>query len=47
MKTTAFSLMDTVSITDNLTAFAGIRADFFDYSLDVINSTTLVRTPYR
>lgn len=47
VKTHGISLMDTVSITDNLTAFAGIRADFFDYSLDVINSTTLVRTPYR
>lgn len=47
VKTHGISLMDTVTITDNLTAFAGIRADFFDYSLDVINSTTLVRTPYR
>lgn len=47
VKTHGISLMDTVSITDNLTAFAGIRADFFDYSLDVVNSTTLARTPYR
>jgi catecholate siderophore receptor len=47
VKTHGISLMDTVSITNNLTVFAGIRADFFDYSLDVINSTTLTRTPYR
>ncbi len=47
VKTHGISLMNTVSIADNLTAFAGIRADFFDYSLDVINATTLARTPYR
>jgi len=46
VKTHGISLMDTVSITDTITAFGGIRADFFDYKLDVINTTTLARTPY-
>jgi outer membrane receptor protein involved in Fe transport len=36
-----------VNITDTVVAFAGIRADFFNYGLDVINTNTLVRTPYR
>jgi catecholate siderophore receptor len=47
VRTHGISLMDTVNITDTVTAFAGIRADFFDYSLDVINAATLVRAPYR
>ena len=38
--------MDTVCITDTITAFGGIRADYVDYKLDVINTTTLARTPY-
>lgn len=46
VKTHGISLMDTVNITENFVAFAGIRADFFDYNLDVINNTTLARTPY-
>lgn len=46
VKTHGISLMDTVNITDTVVAFAGIRADFFDYNLDVVNATTLVRTHY-
>jgi catecholate siderophore receptor len=46
VKSHGISLMDTVNITEQLVAFAGVRADFFDYNLDVINATTLVRTHY-
>jgi catecholate siderophore receptor len=46
VKTNGVSLMDTVNLTDNVIAFAGIRGDFFDYNLDVINTTTLARTHY-
>ena len=46
VKTNGVSLMDTVNLTEDLVAFAGIRADFFDFHLDTINTTTLVRTPY-
>jgi catecholate siderophore receptor len=35
VKTIALSAMDTVDITDRLTAFGGIRLDRFDYSLSV------------
>jgi catecholate siderophore receptor len=38
VKTTALSIMDTVDLTDKLTAFAGIRADHFD--LDLTRRTT-------
>ncbi len=33
IKTTSLSLLDTVDITDKVTAFAGIRRDHFDYDL--------------
>lgn len=46
VKTHGISLMDTVSITDQITFFAGVRADFFDFNLDVINTNTLARTKY-
>lgn len=47
VKTNGLSLMDTVNITDNLTFFGGIRVDWFNFNLDVINTTTLARTPYK
>jgi catecholate siderophore receptor len=34
VKTWSLAAMDTVDLTDRLTAFAGVRADMFDYSLD-------------
>jgi catecholate siderophore receptor len=46
VKTSGLSLMDTVKLADNVTFFGGIRQDWFDYNLDVINTTTLVRTHY-
>ena len=46
VKTHGISLMDTVTVTDNLTLFAGIRADFFDFNLDTINTTTSARARY-
>ncbi len=45
VSTHGLSLMDTVDLTDNLTLFAGIRADWFDFNLATINGTG-VRTPY-
>jgi catecholate siderophore receptor len=39
------SLMDTVDLTENLTLFAGVRADWFDFKLDTITAAG-VRTPY-
>lgn len=32
VETISLSLMDTVDITENLSVFAGVRADYFDYS---------------
>jgi catecholate siderophore receptor len=33
IKTSALSLMDTVDITDDVTVFAGVRYDYYDYEL--------------
>lgn len=46
IKTTSFSVMDTLDVTDRLTVFAGVRYDSFDFELGVQNTTTLVRTDY-
>ncbi len=43
--TSAVSLMDTVDITDDITAFGGIRADFYDFDLTTITAAG-VPTPY-
>ncbi len=45
VSTHGLSLMDTVNITENLTLFAGVRADWFDFKLDTITGAG-VRTPY-
>lgn len=46
VKTTSFSVMDTIDLTDRLTVFAGLRYDSFDFDLGIQNTTTLVRTDY-
>jgi catecholate siderophore receptor len=43
--TSAVSLMDTVDITEDLTFFGGVRADFYDFDLTTITAAG-VRTPY-
>lgn len=44
VKTVALTAMDTVDLTDKLSAFAGIRADYFDLDLVRRNNTTGVIT---
>jgi catecholate siderophore receptor len=46
IKTVSGSFMDTVDLTDNLTVFAGLRYDSFDFDLGTQNTTTLVRAYY-
>jgi catecholate siderophore receptor len=46
IETKSLSLMDTIDITEDLTFFGGVRADWFDFHLDVINTTTQARTAY-
>ncbi|MDO8802317.1 TonB-dependent siderophore receptor [Phenylobacterium sp.] len=46
IKTISASVMDTVDLTDKLTVFAGLRYDTFDFTLDVQNTTTLVKASY-
>jgi catecholate siderophore receptor len=38
--------MDTVDITEDLTFFGGVRADWYDFDLAIINTNTLARTQY-
>lgn len=45
VSTHGLSLMDTVDLTEDLTLFAGVRADWFDFELDTITGAG-VRTPY-
>jgi catecholate siderophore receptor len=45
VSTHGLSLMDTVDLTEDLTLFAGVRADWFDFELDTITAAG-VRTPY-
>ena len=44
VKTVALTAMDTVDLTDRLTAFGGVRADYFDLSLVRRNNLTSVIT---
>ncbi|WP_235839988.1 TonB-dependent receptor [Derxia lacustris] len=46
IRTVALSAMDTVDITDKLSAFGGLRLDRFDWSLGVTTLATGVRTAY-
>jgi catecholate siderophore receptor len=46
VKTTAFSLLDTLDLTDKLTVFAGIRSDHFDYDLVLQSTNTLAKSSY-
>jgi catecholate siderophore receptor len=39
-------LMDTVDITEQLSVFAGVRADKFDYRNVIQSTSTLAKTPY-
>ena len=45
ISTHGLSLMDTVDLTEDLTLFAGVRADWFDFHLDTITPAG-VRTSY-
>jgi len=44
VKTTALTAMDTVDLTDRITAFGGVRADYFDLTLVRRNNITAVIT---
>ncbi len=46
VKTFSASLMDTVDLTEDLTAFGGLRMDWFDYHLTTFTGPTLVRNDY-
>jgi len=46
IKTASISIMDTLDITENLTAFAGLRYDTFDFDLAIQNTSTLVKNYY-
>jgi catecholate siderophore receptor len=46
ISTLSMYLMDTIEITDDLSVFAGIRADQFDYRNVTQSTSTLVQTPY-
>lgn len=46
VKTTSFSVMDTVDLSDAWTVFAGVRADRFDFDLSTQNGNTLAQANY-
>lgn len=47
VKTLALSAMDTVDLSDQWTAFAGLRVDRFDFDFTTRNISTLAITDYR
>lgn len=46
VKTFSASLMDTVDLTEDLTAFGGVRMDWFDYHLTTFTGAALTRNDY-
>lgn len=46
VKTTSFSVMDTVDLNDDWTVFAGVRTDRFDFDLATQNTTSLAQVKY-
>jgi catecholate siderophore receptor len=46
VKTTSAYVMDTFDLTDRLTVFAGVRAEWFDFDLGTQNTNTLAQARY-